>query len=110
MLTSDVDRVVWTATESGNFKLTSAWELTRTRNISVYFNKFCWNKFLPIKISIFLWRLLHKTLPTDMAVRGKGIHIVSKCVCCMHNSQTESVTHLFASSEVVVQVWDKSLS
>src|SRR4051812_10959296 len=97
MLNDNADKIVWSATENGNFSLTSAWELVRTRSISFNFSKFCWHKYIPLKISIFLWCLLHKTLATDMAVKGNDISIVSKCVCCSTNPQSESATHLFAT-------------
>ncbi|CAM8909441.1 unnamed protein product [Rhodiola kirilowii] len=63
-----------------------------------------WQKWIPPKISVFLWRLKHKALATDDRVQWCGIPLVSKCRCCT-NPSVESLEHLFLSGEAAVWLW-----
>src|SRR3954466_1839138 len=54
------NQIIWDATSTGMFTVRSAWELIRTRSVSFQYHSFCWHKYLPSKISVFLWRMLHK--------------------------------------------------
>lgn len=108
ILNLNADRIIWTANPSGKFSLSSAWEKIRGRATQFYFGKFYWHKHYPTMISIFLWKLLHKALPTDVAIKRKGVPLVSKCACCTQSPQAENATHFFATSEIgAVQVWRK---
>lgn len=60
---------------------------------------------MPTKISVFLWRLLHHALPTDLAVQQKGIQITSKCCCCILNPSIENSNHLLLQSEAACNIW-----
>ncbi|KAL9668191.1 hypothetical protein QQ045_002566 [Rhodiola kirilowii] len=53
-----------------------------------------WRPWFPPKMSCFIWKLFHRALPTDDAIRRLGIPITSKCSCCTHPIQ-ESTIHLF---------------
>lgn len=107
VLTSGKDIMVWAPSNSDNFTLRSAWDLVRGRSDAFCFGKYCWHKYYPSKISIFLWILLHRALPIDTANRRKGIFVVSKCLCCVQNHHTETASHLLISSGVVGQVWGR---
>lgn len=48
------------------------------------------------KISIVIWRILQHAIPIDMALRSKGMPLVSKCSCCV-----------FSPSQVAKQMWLK---
>ena len=67
--------------------------------------KFCWHKHIALKISLFIWKLLHNGIPTDLAISNKGITITSKCHCCRIAPNSEFNTHLFINSEVGTAVW-----
>src|SRR2546430_1709981 len=67
--------------------------------------KYCWHKHVALKISLFLWKLLHNALLTDLAISRKGIYLSSKCNCCPNNPNSEHNTHLFLHSEIGSAVW-----
>lgn len=52
-----------------------------------------------------MWKLLHNGLPTDLAVKKKGISIVSKCCCCPNNPSYDFSNHLFLKLEIASVVW-----
>lgn len=60
--------------------LSSARELIRKKGLVTHVSKNCWHKNLPLKNSIFLWKLLNNATPSDWAISKKGIYLLSKCV------------------------------
>ncbi|GJR00755.1 reverse transcriptase domain, reverse transcriptase zinc-binding domain protein [Tanacetum coccineum] len=51
-----------------------------------------WNRFLPKKINIFIWRVLHDRLPSWWNLSRKGIDIVS-LACLICDSGVENINH-----------------
>ena len=74
------DTCIWEKSYSGLFSLSSAWNDVRSRGLKTHLSQSCWHKHIPLKISIFLWKLIYNALPTDYAIKRKGIHVVSKCL------------------------------
>lgn len=60
---------------------------------------------MPLKVSIFLWRILHRALPTNDNVSRVGIPLASKCVCCI-SPKYESMEHLFIHGNMTGLLWD----
>lgn len=96
---------IWSPSYAGNFTLFSAWQLIRKKNPCSFIARSCWFKYLPSKISIFLWKLRHNAIPTDLVLRKKGILITSKCLCCTLTYSIEFNTHLLLSSEYASSIW-----
>ncbi|KAL9668241.1 hypothetical protein QQ045_002619 [Rhodiola kirilowii] len=63
-----------------------------------------WKHWIPLKISVFIWRLRHRGVPTDDRIINLGISLVSSCRCC-HHPFTESIEHLFVLSDFASEVW-----
>ncbi|KAI0522381.1 hypothetical protein KFK09_004760 [Dendrobium nobile] len=61
-----------------------------------------WHKSFPSTVSIFIWRILHKLIPTDDNLRRRGFIFPSKCQCCYH---VDNMHHVFISGPVVVKFW-----
>ncbi|XP_051144182.1 uncharacterized protein LOC127260494 [Andrographis paniculata] len=53
-------------------------------------------------MSVFLWRLFHRRIPVDEALRKMGLPIVSRYQCCR---ESKTIEHLFLSSAVAQCVW-----
>src|SRR3954465_13362399 len=87
------------------FTLSSAWDLVRMKEVKTIIAKSCWHKHVELKISLFLWKLSHYAIPTDLAVSKKGIYLPSKCHCCTRSPQSEFNNHLFLTSETAHAVW-----
>lgn len=64
-----------------------------------------WGNLIPMKVNIFVWRLLLNRLPTRMAIAGKGISISNTC-CPICGLFEEDVEHLFFLCEVAIKMWE----
>lgn len=54
----------------------------------------CWNKLIPKKINIFVWRMLRNAIPTFLNLFGRGIDVATvNCKLC--NNGIDDGTHLF---------------
>lgn len=63
-----------------------------------------WNKQLPIKVNLFIWRLLLNRLPTRDNLVARHINIPSS-LCPVCRKEVESVLHLFLRCDFTDQVW-----
>ena len=95
------DKLLWRFSKNGGYQVKKAYELlTRDALIhSRYFqaNMGWWRTFwkikVPLKISTFIWKLLHSCLPTLLNLHARGISSTKLCPLC--NKEEESHTHLF---------------
>ncbi|KAL0906957.1 hypothetical protein M5K25_025491 [Dendrobium thyrsiflorum] len=85
------------SSKNGNFRL----KMLGILFVSKIFHLF-WHKSIPSTVSIFIWRLVHKFIPTDDILIKKGFIIPSKCQCCFH---IDSLHHVFISSLLAIKVW-----
>nr|GEX03166.1 hypothetical protein [Tanacetum cinerariifolium] len=68
-----------------------------------------WNKAIPIKINVFLWRLLLNKLATRINLDRRGIDLDSTlCPLCMED--VETANHLFFSCDIASALWNKFAS
>lgn len=68
-----LDKYIWTLAKDGNFSMTSAWEVTRFKGEYQEWTKCIWYEFLPIKISLYMWKETFKFFPVDEKIREIGI-------------------------------------
>ncbi|GJX32886.1 putative RNA-directed DNA polymerase [Tanacetum coccineum] len=65
-----------------------------------------WNKALPIKINIHIWRLIQDRLPTRCNLDNQGIDIHYKR-CLMCDEDLETTQHLFVDCFLAKSLWKK---
>lgn len=63
-----------------------------------------WNKSLPRKVNIFVWRLLLDRLSHHVNLSSSGLEIPS-IVCPVCNTGVESSDHIFYACETAANVW-----
>ncbi|GJW48597.1 putative RNA-directed DNA polymerase, eukaryota, reverse transcriptase zinc-binding domain protein [Tanacetum coccineum] len=63
-----------------------------------------WNKFIPIKVNVFLWRLNLNKLPTRVNLDRKGIDIGS-ILCPTCQGDVETVNHTFFNCVLAKDLW-----
>nr|XP_027062972.1 uncharacterized protein LOC113689393 [Coffea arabica] len=91
------------ASSSGTFTVASAWEQVRCkRNLSMV-HSLVWSSVVPLKVSFFTWRLLHKWVPLDHALQRKVVVLASRYCCC--GNAVETRNHLFVLGPVASAVW-----
>lgn len=64
-----------------------------------------WNKWLPIKVNCFLWRLLLNRLPTKSILASKGIPVPSTA-CSLCSLEEETIEHLFYECSAAKEIWN----
>lgn len=99
------DTPVRSLSPDGNFSFSLTLDSIRHKGPCSFLSKKIWSKWLPLKISIFLWKMLHNVLRTDLKVRKKGILMPSRCYCCEELPNHESSTYFLLCSKVAVKVW-----
>ncbi|KAL0909230.1 hypothetical protein M5K25_020077 [Dendrobium thyrsiflorum] len=61
-----------------------------------------WHKSIPTTISTFVWRIMHKYVPTHEILQKRGFVLTSKCQCC---SFAEDMHHVFITGPIASKVW-----
>ena len=56
-----------------------------------------WHKHVPLKVSIFAWRLLRDRLPTKEKLANRGIISLEARLCIAGCEHVEEISHLFLS-------------
>lgn len=65
-----------------------------------------WNRLVPRKIFVFIWRLSHYRLPIQKVFDDMGIDLHSTlCPCC--NDAVETIDHCFIGCVKVKSLWEK---
>ncbi|XP_045810338.1 uncharacterized protein LOC123904757 [Trifolium pratense] len=65
-----------------------------------------WHSQVPLKVSIFAWRLLRDRLPTRLNLVTRGVLSLPAATCVFGCGATESAHHLFLSCSIVGSLWD----
>ena len=98
------NRMIWLASSSGQFSISSAYREVHEMKPSSFLFRQVWHASVPLKVSLFLLRLLLNRLPLDDVLATQGFQQPSKCSCCPL-SNTESLRHLFLEGELAATVW-----
>jgi len=102
-----VDAWRWTPGIARSYTASGAYRLlTDTTQINNQIpTKLLWRKDMPLKVSVFAWRLFHNRLPSKLNLFRRGIILpeVRNCVsgCGFH----ESECHLFLSCAFFGHIW-----
>ncbi|KAL7215451.1 hypothetical protein ACSBR1_027587 [Camellia fascicularis] len=112
---NQVDRPVWSASNSGQFSIASLYKLV-VGNLgpTLSVNKLVWLKFIPPKVQVFGWMAWKKRIKTKEFLQRLGIltvngsNLCNLCVFC--KSEFESVNHVLVCCPFVWSVWSHMLN
>ncbi|GJV82953.1 RNA-directed DNA polymerase, eukaryota, reverse transcriptase zinc-binding domain protein [Tanacetum coccineum] len=102
------DRWKWTLFDDGVFKVKDLTCLIEDKIFHVESDgqETLWNKLVPKKVNIFVWRALKGRLPVREELDKRGIDLDSVlCPCC--NNVVESCSHCLITCDLAMSVWDK---
>ncbi|GJS60496.1 RNA-directed DNA polymerase, eukaryota, reverse transcriptase zinc-binding domain protein [Tanacetum coccineum] len=94
VLSSANDRWTWTLNGHGNFSVKSAREVIDKHVLIISQSPTRWSKVLPIKLTVFLWRMFLDKLPTRANLSIRSLDI--PCTLCPNcKVGVETSNHLF---------------
>ncbi|GJU36852.1 RNA-directed DNA polymerase, eukaryota, reverse transcriptase zinc-binding domain protein [Tanacetum coccineum] len=98
------DTCVWTLSEDDVFYFGSTRRLIYYILLPSMISSTNWEKFLPRKVNIFLWRMSLDWLPhwLNLSARGIDIPMISYS---SFNGNVESADHIFFECDLVKEVW-----
>ena len=104
------DRIIWKHSNSGDFQVKKAYDLLhkdyrdsnptqfRSTDLPKETWPLVWKVKLPVKISTFIWKLLHDCLPVKLNLTNRGIPTNNNCPMC--KEEIKSSSHLFLARVV----------
>ncbi|CAJ2653268.1 unnamed protein product [Trifolium pratense] len=101
------DRWKWQPDPDTGYTVRGVYQLLTTRD-SVTMDEathLIWHPQIPLKVSIFAWRLLRDRLPTKTNLVIRGIISSSAQVCVAGCGEAESAHHLFISCSFFGSLW-----
>ncbi|GKC38107.1 RNA-directed DNA polymerase, eukaryota, reverse transcriptase zinc-binding domain protein, partial [Tanacetum coccineum] len=104
VLSRQKDTWVWSLNSTIGFTVASVRTLIVANTIVLDSNATRWNRSVPIKVNVFLWRLALNKLPTRVILERKGIDIDST-LCSICGEDVETVNHIFFSCETAKDLW-----
>ncbi|GKA69480.1 RNA-directed DNA polymerase, eukaryota, reverse transcriptase zinc-binding domain protein [Tanacetum coccineum] len=105
VLSDQRDSWKWSLHASVGFSVASVRLLVDEHTLEVDNVATRWNKCIPIKVNIFLWRLGLNKLPSKINLQRKGIDVGS-VLCPICQDDVESVNHLFFNCDMAKHLWN----
>ncbi|KAM5549758.1 hypothetical protein ABKV19_000926 [Rosa sericea] len=102
------DRLVWLDSSDGNLSLSIAYELKRSKQAIVPWDRWVWRQCFRPRNSVTLWKFLHGKLLTDDLLLQRGFSFASMCSLC--HAYVETTHHLFFECSFSMKVWSAFLS
>nr|GEU89797.1 hypothetical protein [Tanacetum cinerariifolium] len=100
----DEDTCTWVLSNDVTFSVISARRLIDSKLLPSIPTSTVWDKFLPRKVNIFLWRLSLDRLPHRLNLSSRGLDIPTiSCSSC--NGNVETADHVFFEYDLVKEIW-----
>ena len=101
ILTEEDDTLVWMLSSSKQYTVKSFY--SAMHNVGKVPYRFMWKVKIPLRIKIFIWLMLKKSILTRDVLRRRGGVCDKNCLFC---GQEESINHLFFSCPLARYVWN----
>nr|GEV58519.1 RNA-directed DNA polymerase, eukaryota, reverse transcriptase zinc-binding domain protein [Tanacetum cinerariifolium] len=105
VLTDQDDSWSWTLNPSG-FPVASVRHLIDSKTLDTPPNATRWIRHIPIKVNIFVWRLMLNTLPVRVNLDRRGIDVDS-VLCPKCQADVETINYIFFSYYMALELWAK---
>ncbi|GKC84934.1 RNA-directed DNA polymerase, eukaryota, reverse transcriptase zinc-binding domain protein [Tanacetum coccineum] len=103
-LSEKIDSWKWSIDGSTEFTVASVRDLVDSNILDVVPVATRWNRSIPIKVNVFLWRLKLNRLPTRVNLDRKGIDIGS-ILCPICHDDIETANHIFFNCGMAQDLW-----
>ncbi|GJY15782.1 RNA-directed DNA polymerase, eukaryota, reverse transcriptase zinc-binding domain protein [Tanacetum coccineum] len=105
MLSDQGDSWLWTL-DSSRSSVASVRYLVDSKTLDTAPNATRWIHHIPIKVNIFIWKLMFNKLPSKVNLDRRGID-VNSIVCPIFQMDIETINHIFFSCDVALDLWAK---
>ncbi|GJS85893.1 nucleotide-binding alpha-beta plait domain-containing protein [Tanacetum coccineum] len=97
-----MDRWLWSADGSDVFSVSMVRVLIDKGTLVIGEEETRWSKLVPIKINVFMWRMILDKLPTRLNLMLRGLDVQSNlCVIC--GTHIESIDHVMLHCQVALE-------
>lgn len=96
------DGLAWKSAATGSFTVSSAYELIRQKMPVHLVLRNVWRPEIPMRISIFDWKLPNGLLPFRDVLRSMGFQLASRCPFCQ---QEDTLHHGFLQCPQAAALW-----
>ncbi|XP_071699246.1 uncharacterized protein [Rutidosis leptorrhynchoides] len=103
-LSNTDDTWFWNLGNDGNFHVSDARKLLDDLHLPTSSYHTRWSKFIPLKINIFIWRLILDRLPSRINLAFKGFDI-NTIICPICSVGGDSRDHTFIFCYVANSIW-----
>nr|GEY11893.1 RNA-directed DNA polymerase, eukaryota, reverse transcriptase zinc-binding domain protein [Tanacetum cinerariifolium] len=98
------DSWIWSVDASNGYTVASARTLIDSNILDVAPNATRWNRLIPNKVNVFIWRLMLNKLPTRVNLDRRDIDVGSiLCPICIED--VETANHIFLSCNMAKDLW-----
>ncbi|GKC96748.1 RNA-directed DNA polymerase, eukaryota, reverse transcriptase zinc-binding domain protein [Tanacetum coccineum] len=104
VLSDDRDSWKWSLNASVGFSVASVRSLVDDHTLDVDTHATKWNRCIPIKVNVFLWRLMLNKIPSRVNLDRKGIDVGS-VLCPICQDDVETVNHVLFSCDMAKDLW-----
>nr|GEV22115.1 hypothetical protein [Tanacetum cinerariifolium] len=94
----------WSLDVAGGFSVAYARAFVDDTMLEADFVATRWNRTIPIKVNVFLWRLHLNKLPSRVNLERRGVQIDS-ILCQTCQLDVETVNHIFFNCEMAKDLW-----
>ncbi|CAJ2652817.1 unnamed protein product [Trifolium pratense] len=103
-----LDRWQWRPDPDTGYTVGGVYQiLTHQTSVTVHdAENLLWHTQVPLKVSIFAWRLLRDRLPTRANLAIRGVLSSTADTCVFGCGVAESAYHLFSSCSIAGSLWD----
>ncbi|CAJ2644025.1 unnamed protein product [Trifolium pratense] len=103
-----LDRWQWRPDPDTGYTVGGVYQiLTHQTSVTVHdAENLLWHPQVPLKVSIFAWRLLRDRLPTRANLAIRGVLSSTADTCVFGCGVAESAYHLFSSCSIAGSLWD----
>lgn len=97
------DSCVWTLGSDSMFTMTESRRLIDSKILPSWSPRTKWDKTIPLKVNIFIWKISLDRLPNKSNLFSRGIDIPTiSCPSC--NGNVESSNHIFFECDIAKEV------
>ncbi|XVF37737.1 hypothetical protein REPUB_Repub20aG0035600 [Reevesia pubescens] len=102
------DHVSWVHADNGIFSVKKSYSLLSRHEIT--FSEATpslvwWSRGSPLKVCVFIWKLLHNGLPTKINLLVRNIIQETNAFCSLCGSANECIDHLFLQCKAMQSFW-----